>query len=185
MKNQVRIIGGTLRGRKINFPSKKDLRPTPDRVRETVFNWLSPAIIQAHCLELFAGSAAFSFESLSRLAASVYTVEKDAEVVSEIKKNKELLKLDNMQIIQADCIQWLQNTKPPVLFNIVFIDPPYSGNLLLSCFELLARNLWIAEGGKIYFENNEPIVAEALPRDWKIIKEKRAGQVYYYLAEKN
>jgi 16S rRNA (guanine966-N2)-methyltransferase len=179
MKNQVRIIGGHWRGRKLSFPANPELRPTPDRVRETVFNWLSPYIVGARCLELFAGSAAFSFEALSRNAAFAWAVEKDRASVNAIRENARLLKAESLEVVEADCIAWLKKSSTP--FDIICVDPPYAAKLLPACFDLLDKNGWLAKDALVYFESEYPIEAASLPLGWQIIKEKRAGQVHYYL----
>jgi 16S rRNA (guanine966-N2)-methyltransferase len=177
--NHVRIIGGSFRGRKISFPDTLELRPTPDRVKETVFNWLAPYIRDSLCLDLFAGSGALSFEAVSRGALKVTALEYNPVVVAALKAEALHLKTNNLDIIQTDTLQFLK-TKPTA-FDIIFVDPPYKADRLFPCFTLLKNNGWLKPDALIYYEADHPVPAEQLP-DWEILKEKRAGNVYYYLA---
>lgn len=189
--NQVRIIGGKWRGRKISFPDAKELRPTPDRIRETLFNWLSPHIVGAQCLDLFAGSGVLGFEALSRGAASCVLIEKEPEVAISLQKNAKILEGEGVTILQAEALLWLQkqslesqsSKEPP--FDIVFLDPPYALGLLPKCFLLLENRSFLKKISWIYFEDDTPINFLDLPKHWIIIKEKKAGNIYYYLAERN
>ena len=179
-KNAVRIIAGSLRGRKVYFTPYPLLKPTPDRVRETLFNWLSPVICNATCLDLFAGSGIFGFEAISRGAASVTAIENNPVICQQIKNNINLLKV-SLTLIISDVISWLN--KKGDAFDIVFLDPPYKDNPFFKCFELLNINGWIKSNSKIYFEHNAIINDALLPSNWHITKSKKAGQVHYYLAE--
>lgn len=184
MRNQIRIIGGQYKGRKISFPNIAELRPTPDRVRETLFNWLSPFIMNAQCLDLFAGSAALSIEAISRGAANVICLEKNPLAAAAIEKNAQTLHINALTVVQIDACTWLENPKNVVsTFDIVFLDPPYQQACLPLCFLLLEKH-WLHAHSVIYFESPHPIKNEDLPCAWKIHKEKKAGQIYYYLAEK-
>lgn len=182
MKNQVRIIGGRWRGRKISFPEHRQVRPTPDRVKETLFNWLAPYIIDAHCLELFAGSASLSFEALSRQAKTAVAVEKDRDTIQDIQKNKDILNAEALEIINTDCFIWLKTTQPSRPFDIAFIDPPYALNGLPESFELINNPAWLQPNALIYFESHIPM-EDQLPANWTLLKNKRAGQVLYYLVQ--
>lgn len=183
-RDQVRIIAGKWRGRKIAFPSTSTLRPTPDRVRETLFNWLAPHIIGTHCLDLFGGSGALSFEALSRGAGSVVILEQDPSVLSSLKANAEHLKTENFEIIQVDSLDWLRsfsNQLPAPTFDIIFADPPYSKKLLPDCFSLIEKVKLLNRDGLIYFESDEPLLPNSLPQSMKILKSKRAGNVFFGL----
>lgn len=187
-RNHIRIIGGKWRGRKINFPATETLRPTPDRIRETVFNWLAPYIVDAACLDLFAGSGALCFEALSRGAGSVLALEKDPKVIAAIKSNAEILETgDNIKIIQADSIQWIHENKQntngaeEISFDIIFLDPPYALNLLPKCFDLIKRHHLLKANGLIYLESDAPLSEEFLTQGFHIEKQKKAGNVYYGL----
>jgi 16S rRNA (guanine966-N2)-methyltransferase len=179
---QIRIIGGEWRGRKLKVPDVADLRPTPDRVRETLFNWLAPVIAGAHCLDLFAGSGALGFEALSRGAASVVMVDSSAEVVTLLKQEMQMLKANHLEIYRANVPEQLQ--KPVRLFDIVFLDPPYQQKLLLPCCFFLEENGFLADNAYIYLEAKTALQEADLPANWRIIKSKVAGQVAYHLAQR-
>lgn len=181
-RGQVRIIGGLLRGRKLVVPDEVNLRPTPDRVRETLFNWLTPAIQGAYCLDMFAGSGAIGFEALSRGAGFVVMVDQSCAVVKLLQEEKALFKVENAEIYQAKAPYELkQPTKP---FDIVFLDPPFQEALLLkSCFYLEENNL-LAPGAMIYLEASTNLREEELPTGWQLIKSKQAGQVAYHLVKR-
>ncbi len=180
--NQVRIIAGKWRGRRISFPSVEGLRPTPDRVRETLFNWLSHLIVDAQCLDLFAGSGILSLEALSRGASQVVSVEKNLKAVSAMHDAARLLSVEpnTWNVISGDVLFWLQQ-KAPLRFDLVFLDSPYSLELLPVCIKYLSENGWLKPGSWVYFEHNHPIDENILPENWDLIKSKRAGHVYYYL----
>lgn len=177
----VRIIAGSWRSRKVFFNDYNGVvRPTPDRVRETLFNWLSAYIVGASCLDLYAGSGILGFEALSRRAARVVAVEQRHEICKNILATKEILKAEVI-LIQEKAEIWLGKAGQP--FDIVFLDPPYCDNALPSCFQLLSKNNWVKNGSLIYYEYNSVVGAEVLPIGWNVIKEKKAGQVHYYLAQ--
>lgn len=188
-RNEVRIIGGKWRGRKIQFPTVAGLRPTPNRIRETLFNWLAPYIQDARCLDLFTGSGALGFESLSRGSVYVLCLEKNREAYQMLLKNSERLKADNMEIQEKDALLWLtessqQSLKPIAPFDIIFVDPPYALKALSKCFALLENQSWFKADTLIYFESDVPIELLTIPDTWKILKKKKAGSVYYYLTQK-
>jgi 16S rRNA (guanine966-N2)-methyltransferase len=174
----VRIIGGNWRGRKLKVLDLPDLRPTPDRVRETLFNWLAPVIHGAYCLDLFAGSGALGFEALSRGASYVVMIDRSPVIVKHLREQLLTFKVDNAEIYQAEA----PKIKPPEkLFDIVFLDPPYQQNLLLpSCFYLVDNKL-LAKGAYVYLETKEEINENDLPEGWQLLKSKKAGQVAYHL----
>ena len=184
MKTQssIRIIGGKWRSRKVSFITKDALRPTPDRVRETLFNWLAPHIVGSVCLDLYAGTGVLGLEALSRGAKSNVAVDKDQENIEQININADLLEVDNLQAHSMDCLKWLQGK--PFVADIVFVDPPYHSDMLQETFKLLEDNGWLQEGSLIYFELDKPIDEKILPITWKIKKHRKAGHVLYYLAEK-
>jgi len=179
---QIRIIGGVWRSRKLQVVSKPGLRPTPDRVRETLFNWLAPIVSGAYCLDAFAGSGALGFEALSRGAAHVVMVDAAVEVVKLLREQARLLKTDQAEIYHAHAPQQLR--VPQKLFDIVFLDPPYNQDLLLpTCFFLEEKN-FLAQEAYIYLEAREILQESQLPVGWKIIKSKKAGQVGYHLVKR-
>ncbi len=177
---RVRIIGGRWRGRKLPVADVPGLRPTPDRVRETVFNWLQPVIEGAHCLDLFAGTGALSLEALSRGADQVVLVERDSRVVAQLHENARRLDAQGARIVHADGLDYLNST--PRSFDIAFLDPPYRRELLELCCRRLEEGGWVAAGAQVYLEAGQPVGAEMLPSNWRLIHSKRAGQVCYHLA---
>lgn len=180
--NQLRIIGGQWRGRKLSFPDVQHLRPTGDRIRETLFNWLQTEIIGAHCLDLFAGSGALGFEALSRGASQVLFVENSSKAVQQLKDNCRLLSCSELQIIQDDALRLL-NTRPASKFNVVFLDPPFQFAILPKIIKLLTENGWLETGAKIYMEMDADSDAVEIPENWSLLKDKVTGQVKYQLFE--
>ncbi len=176
----VRIIGGSWRSRRLSLPKSESVRPTPDRVRETLFNWLQPWIAGAQCLDLFAGSGALGLEALSRGALRVVLVEQDTVVAAALRANVERLMASGAEIIAGDAVTYLRGAARP--FDIVFLDPPYQSGLLATCCALLAKGGWIRPGGLIYLEaaSGEPLL---LPDSWTLLRSKHAGQVGYHLAQ--
>ncbi len=179
----MRIIGGIWRSRRLSFAESALLRPTPDRVRETVFNWLQPAIAGARCLDLFAGSGALGLEALSRGAARVVFVEQAPAAVQAVRDNLEALQARSAEVIHADAIDYLQG--PARAFDIVFLDPPFKSGLLSRCFDLLEKQQWIKPDGLVYIENAKIGPELMLPSSWELMRSKSAGQVSYHLARKN
>lgn len=182
MPGSVRIIAGQWRGRKLKVPDIKDLRPTPDRVRETIFNWLQPHLQGARCLDLFAGSGVLGFEALSRGASYVEMVDQALEAVNLLQAELEQFQATNASVYRANVPTQLRPTTQP--FDIVFLDPPYQANLLLPCCEYLENHHYLANSAWIYLEANAAIEDNVLPSSWRLIKSKRAGQVYYHLAHR-
>ena len=183
--NHLRIIAGKWRGRKVQSPDSQGLRPTSDRVRETLFNWLAPVINDARCLDLFSGSGALSFEALSRGAAEVTMIDANARVSYQLRENLKLLKCDNASLLTTDAVRWLNQPKTTSeAFNIVFLDPPFNQQLVTPSCELLDSQGLIEEGSYIYIETEAGLELQ-IPSSWKIYREKKAGQVAYYLCIKN
>ena len=177
---KLRIIGGHWRSRKLPVIDHQGLRPTPDRIRETLFNWLQAQIPGAHCLDLFAGSGALGFEAASRGAASVLMLEKQPDVCAVLKENIRLLKAESIQIEQQDALSWL--AKSSESFDVVFVDPPYNSDFLAQSCGLLEQNNHLADEAYIYLELASNQDLPDLPQNWQIIRGKKAGQVGYYLA---
>lgn len=177
----VRIIGGKWRGRRIAIGQEKSLRPTPDRVRETLFNWLSPVIVGARCLDLFAGSGVLGFEALSRGAGFVLMYDASQAVVNTLTAEKTKLAADNLTIYQASIPEELPLVQEP--FTIVFLDPPYADPNLPLCF-LLEQRQCLASSAYIYVETNAPVDAAKYPAHWSLIKSKKAGLVHYHLFQR-
>ncbi len=192
--NQLRIIGGQWRGRRLNFPDVEGLRPTPDRVRETLFNWLAPAIEGARCLDLFTGSGALGLEALSRGAAEVVMLDRDPQVIARLKEHAQTLQAHGARLVQTDALRFLQRPQnPPVppfekggrrgdLFDIVFLDPPFGLGLLDPCCKLLEEHGWLAPSAHIYLESESALGPPALPANWRLKRSQKAGQVGYHLA---
>jgi 16S rRNA (guanine966-N2)-methyltransferase len=177
-----RIIGGNWRGRKIKFDDAAALRPTTDRIRETVFNWLQPYVYQSICLDLFAGSGVLGFEALSRGAAEVVFIESNKTTVSSIKKNIAQLKVSEVAIYNEDALRWLSTTTKNPCFNLVFLDPPFHSDLLVKSSIVLNDSGILADDAIIYVEHEGEAEFSA-PDNWSCIKDKRAGQVNYKLFE--
>jgi 16S rRNA (guanine966-N2)-methyltransferase len=178
-RHEVRIIGGRWRGRKIRFPAGPLIRPSPDRVRETLFNWLAPTIRGARCLDLFAGSGALGFESLSRGAASAVFVERDAVVAGHLKLLAKELAPDTASVVQGDAPAWLGQAGQR--FDIVFLDPPFGSGLLPGLLQRLDAGGWLAPGAMVYIECRRAEGAPGLPALWHMHRCGHAGDVGYYL----
>lgn len=176
--SQVRIIAGIWRGRKLNFPCVEGLRPTSDRVRETVYNWLMPYIRNAICLDLFAGSGALSFEALSRGAKEVYCLEKNPLIYSGLMENKKIFNADNLHPLCADALTW----KLEKNFDIVLLDPPFRKGILPTLLPRIGREIPLAPQAKIYLEAEKELeLAPLLANHFRLLKSRTAGQVGYYL----
>ncbi len=179
---KVRIIGGQWRSRVLRFSASSELRPTPDRIRETLFNWLAFDITGAYCLDLFAGSGALGFEALSRGAAFVAMVEQSPPVVASLRENAQLLgAVDKVAIYSAAIPQW-QLPPMPHKFDIVFLDPPFHHNWLPICWQWLEDQQCLAADALVYVEAERELSPPPIPADWCLIKSKMAGQVGYHLA---
>lgn len=174
MRNKVRIIGGEWRSRIIVFPEGKDLRPTPDRVRETVFNWLGQDLSGKACLDLFAGSGAMGFEAASRGAERIVMVESNAEVLKALKTNSKKLGAKQIHLVAMDALNFLNFDRQ--VFDIIFLDPPYRLGMLPKLLSLLPSHL--AEDGLVYMENDNFSEAGV---DWLVLRRGYAGKVCYQL----
>jgi 16S rRNA (guanine966-N2)-methyltransferase len=180
---QLRIIGGTWRGRRFRFPPSPQIRPTPDRVRETLFNWLGGRVSGARCLDLFAGSGALGLEALSRGAAEVVFVEQDGPAARELRSRlAEWGAGGGARVEQEDALQFLRGRaapKPP--FDIVFLDPPFAEDLLRGTAERLESGHWLSPGALIYVESAVRSGLPAVPASWTLVRAKQAGEVGYHL----
>lgn len=170
---RIRIIGGRLRGSKLEVPVAAGLRPTPDRLRETLFNWLMPWIEGARCLDLFAGTGALGIEAWSRQAAEVVFVERDSVLVAALRANLARLKID-AEVTQGSALNWLQGNARA--FDIVFIDPPFGDGLWSSSMAALERAPWLAASALIYTESPVEVVPVLGP-EWTLWREARVGAV--------
>ncbi|MDD9339026.1 MAG: 16S rRNA (guanine(966)-N(2))-methyltransferase [Providencia heimbachae] len=176
---QIRIIGGTWRGRKLPVRDSEGLRPTTDRVKETLFNWLMPVIREARCLDCYAGSGSLGFEALSRLADNVTFIELDKQNTQLLIENKARLQATHATVINNSCLSVLAQAGTP--FDVVFIDPPFRKGLLNETVQLLEKNHWLADESWIYIESEAESPLTDIPANWQLHREKIAGQVAYRL----
>jgi 16S rRNA (guanine966-N2)-methyltransferase len=173
-RNRVRIVGGTWRSRLIDFPPRKDLRPTPDRVRETLFNWLGQDLSGRSCLDLFAGSGALGFEAASRGARRVVLVESDPEILRALAASQAALDAVSVELRKGDALQFLREDAER--YDVVFADPPFKAGYWPRLAPLLPPRL--APGALVYYESATP---PELPPGWETWRQGRAGQVTYQL----
>ena len=176
--NQVRINAGIWRSRLLKFPDVEGLRPTPERVRITVFNWLGQDLTGKTCLDLFAGTGAFGFEALSRNAKSVTMIENSRTAYNALLQNQIMLKAENCQILQQDALLFLAQNKqmPTQKYDIIFCDPPYNKNWLDKLLPVLNQQL--SKDGMLYVEAEFKIQSSD---NWQVSKQDKAGNVYYHL----
>tara|TARA_R110000737_G_scaffold8048_4_gene23512 strand:+ start:415 stop:1005 length:591 start_codon:yes stop_codon:yes gene_type:complete len=177
-KGQIRIIAGQYRGRKLPVLMAEGLRPTTDRVKETVFNWLMPYIQDANCLDCFAGSGGLGFEATSRGASSVTLIELNKSAAQQLKDNKALLNADNITVVQQNALDFLQHNQQR--YSLVFIDPPFRKGLAQQTAMLLSEK-GLTEDALIYVEMETDHNEQTMPDHWQLLKEKVAGQVVYRL----
>ena len=180
---QCRIIAGKWRGRKLDVPDAEGLRPTPDRIRETVFNWLQADIGGARCLDLFAGCGALGFEAASRGAMSVVMVELNSRAAKTLQENCSTLSATQCQVERTTAQQFLSTNQEQ--YDIVFIDPPYQADLWTEIANTLVDKVVLAENALIYLECPGKADLPELPIHWQLIKEKKAGNIRYCLFENN
>jgi 16S rRNA (guanine966-N2)-methyltransferase len=172
--NKVRIIGGDLRRRLISFPDAEGLRPTPDRVRETLFNWLGQTMYGRTCLDLFAGSGALGFEAASRGAERVTMVEMNRTVLRALQDNVKKLGCANVSVVGQDGLEFA--SRDAHKYDVIFLDPPFQSNHLPRLLDILPQRL--NENGVVYVESG---AAMAVPPPWQVMKSGKAGQVHYQL----
>jgi len=178
-KNEFRIISGQWRRRRLKFPPLPGIRPSPDRVRETLFNWLMHRIAGAHCLDLFAGSGALGLEALSRGAASVLFIDQERTVMDTLRTHLETLHAVNGEVLQSEALAFLR--VPRQMFDIVFLDPPFASPLLAEAACALEQYGWLASQAHVYMEYPKGTVPQ-LPAAWEMIREGQAGRVGFGLA---
>ena len=181
-QSHVRIIGGEWRGRKLDIADIPALRPTPDRIRETLFNWLQMYVPGARCLDLFAGTGALGFESLSRGAKQTVFVDENPDVIQNLKDSAAILKTETADIIQADVLNWLKDK--PSTFDIVFLDPPYRHELVIPVCQQLEAGNWLSDSAWVFIEIEKEAEQPVLPENWKIYRQASAGQVSCYLIQR-
>ena len=184
--NTFQIIGGEHRGRKLQFPDANGLRPTPGKVRETLFNWIQFECFNKTYLDLFAGSGALSFEALSRGADQVISLEKNPKVYQTLEKNRKLFKSDKIKLINQDAFDFLNQTSEKT-YDFVFLDPPFNQNLIPKALKLLKNGHFITTESKIYIESefqiDQDFLTPIFSQKIKINKQKRAGAVHYALLQ--
>jgi 16S rRNA (guanine966-N2)-methyltransferase len=173
-QGELRIIGGKWRSRKLTFPAVEGLRPSPSRVRETLFNWLTPFLTSSHCLDLFAGCGALGFEALSRGADSVTMVEQNRQVVNQLEENKRLLQADAITILTQDATD---TNKLNGSFDIIFCDPPFNKGLIEPLLSRLNLSDILNPSTLIYVESEKKLKTIQLPSGWNLLKEKSMGDV--------
>lgn len=181
---QLRIIGGQWRSRRLAFPDGPGLRPTPDRVRETLFNWLAPYVEGARVLDPFAGSGALYLEALSRGAALGVALDSNNAAVASLRQHLQTLQCSVGQLYHSDALRYL-DSQPANTFDLVFLDPPFHQNLLPGVCALLEERQWLADNAWIYTESETPPSTLGLPGNWRLHREKKAGQVYYALWQRS
>ena len=182
-QNRLRIIGGQWRGRTLDFPDVEGLRPTPDRVRETLFNWLQAHIVDAHCLDLFAGSGALGLEALSRGAARAVLVDNNATASQQLEKHLRTLQCDAGVVSTLSALQFLQRGPGGAHYDLVFLDPPFGKGLVQSSIDLLEKHHWLKAGAHVYLEMESTLPVPELPASWQLIREQTAGHVRYGLVQ--
>lgn len=178
---KLRIIGGQWRGRQFTFPEVEGLRPTGDRIRETLFNWLSGYVAESRCLDLFAGSGAMSLEALSRGAASVTALELDRSAAKMIQSFANDLGANNIEVINTNTLEWIAKDNSAEPFDIVFIDPPFAAEMVSQSVALLLRGGWLHSDSWIYIEADRRLPKPELPTGVIEHRFKEAGQVSYGL----
>ena len=175
-RNRVRIIAGKWRSRIVKFPAAAALRPTPDRVRETLFNWLGQRLDGLACLDLFAGSGALGFEALSRGASRVVMVERDRGVAAGLRESGKALEAEGLDVVEGEALAYLDRTRER--FDVAFLDPPYASDLAMRALAKLRAHL--NPGARVYVESADALT---LPPEWRTLREDRAGAVRYALLE--
>jgi 16S rRNA (guanine966-N2)-methyltransferase len=175
-RNRVRIIGGKFRSRIVRFPDAACVRPTPDRVRETLFNWLGQRLDGLDCLDLFAGSGALGFEALSRGARRVVMVERDRAIARGLRESASELQAQGAEVVEDDAIAYLGRAGDT--FDVAFVDPPYASDLAMRALALIAPRL--RPGARVYVERHTPL---DFGPSWRVLREDRAGAVRYALME--
>jgi 16S rRNA (guanine966-N2)-methyltransferase len=183
-RNSVRIIGGVWRGRRVHFPDMPALRPTPDRVRETLFNWLQNSLDGTRCLDLFAGSGALGLEALSRGAAEVVFVEQFPAASRVLQE--QLVRFGGAgkgRVMEMGAARFLRTA--PMPFDIAFLDPPFGQDALAEYIPMLDAGNWLKAGSLVYLESEKIAGVPKLPDHWELLKSKSAGEVGYHLARIN
>ena len=179
-QGQLRIIAGQWRSRQFDFPMAHGLRPTPNRVRETLFNWLAPYIEGARVLDLFTGSGALFLEALSRGAGSALALDMNPAAINSLRDHLQTLRCENGTLLNSDALVYLQQV-PTTPYDLVFLDPPFGQDLLQPACSLLEEKSWLAPRAWIYTESENSPSTLGLPGNWRLHREQKAGQVHYAL----
>lgn len=179
-QGQLRIIGGEWRSRRFAFPDGPGLRPTPDRVRETLFNWLAPYIEGARVLDPFTGSGALYLEALSRGAREALALDLNPDSVAALRSTLDTLRCGTGQLLQADALRYLTN-QAATPYDLVFLDPPFNLGLLQPVCTLLEERGWLANDAWVYTESEAAPSSLGLPGNWRLHREKKTGNVHYAL----
>ena len=180
---QIRIIAGDWRRRILSFPAVDGVRPTPDRVRETLFNWLANEVAGARCLDLFAGSGALGMEALSRGAEAAVFVDASRALSRALKDNLRTLGATTAEVHNLDTRAFLENERPGTPFQIVFLDPPFRQGWIAPLTEMLSSDGWVEPGSWVYLEHERELERPPVPANWHLSRRKSAGQVTYSLYE--
>ncbi|WP_341219805.1 16S rRNA (guanine(966)-N(2))-methyltransferase RsmD [uncultured Pseudoalteromonas sp.] len=180
----IRVISGQFRGRKLPVKDVQGLRPTTDRIKETVFNWLMQDTRDANVLDCFAGSGGLGFEALSRFASTALFIELDPSAAKQLAQNIATLKLQNAQVRHTNSLSFLEQKNSNTPFDLVFVDPPFRKNLAQASCNLLEINNWLSEEALIYLEVESDLNTFKPPSNWLLIKEKKAGQVFCRLYQR-
>jgi len=175
--NEVRIVGGEWRSRRIRFPPREGLRPTPDRVRETLFNLLGQDLTGLSCLDLFAGSGALGFEAASRGAKRVVMVESDRAAHAALGDSRDALEAHQVELVRGDALEFVRRDKRE--YDVIFLDPPFAADHRETLLQWLPARM--APGGRVYYESGE---RAQWPAGWNVEKQGRAGQVVFQLVER-
>ena len=182
-KGEIRIIGGKWKGKKIHFELNDDLRPTPDRAKETLFNWLGQDLNEIYCLDLFSGTGALGLEALSRGAKKVTFVEQNKEYLKKIKKVYiGMTEKEDCDFFCAECLDWVKNNNSQTKYDLIFIDPPFNKNLIDDLLATILRKELLSKNGRIYFEFEKKLDFK-IPKSLNLKKEKSLGKKSYVLAE--
>ena len=182
-KGEIRITGGKWKGKKIFFDLSNDLRPTPDRAKETLFNWLGQNLSEMHCLDLFSGTGALGLEAFSRGAKRITFVEKNKDYLQKIKKvYSDMSVKENCDFFCAECLDWVKNYKSKTKYDLIFIDPPFNKNLIDDLLSSILNKDLLSKSGKIYFEYEKKLELK-IPDSLSLKKEKNLGRKKYVLAE--
>ena len=182
-KGEIRIIGGKWKGKKIYFNLNDNLRPTPDRAKETLFNWLGQDLNKLHCLDLFSGTGALGLEAFSRGAEKITFVERNKEYLQKIKKvYREMSEKVDCDFFCAECLEWIQNNNSGTKYDLIFIDPPFNKNLIHDLLTAILEKELLSKNGQIYFEFEKKLDLE-IPESLNLKKKKSLGKKSYVLAE--